>query len=743
MKKKTLIALFLVSAVLFLFFACDNEQQDTKKPGNEESGNEEPGDGDNKKPGDGEPGDGDNKEPGDGEPGEGENKEPGDGEPGDGEDKEPKTTFIWTFQKEIPGWKEFINESGKTGDYPDNPEGTTMKLDANYYGMALLASQRTTRWRPNDPAPADTDFSDGYIMPNGRTNPGAYSLKIENVKGPFTLTINYTARETQESFPIIYINGTEKKRGEQTTENAPKILIYEYEIEDTVTISLGNDRTPTSSSAGIKIWDVILYAPENAGEEWGDDSGSNNSGNGGNENGGEDIDNYTGNYPENWPAVLAFPGAEGFGRYASGGRGGKVAAVTNTLDTAVNPPEGSLRWALSQYPNEPLTVVFRISGLIQLEADLRVKRDNFTLAGQTSPGGICVTGGKVNLGGSNNVIVRHLRIRIGNGIHESAFGMENSTKFIIDHCSFGWSGEENMTVYDNDLSTVQWCVIHEGLFDSGHAKGDRGYGVQWGGKNATYHHNLLAHNDSRSPRFNGARSTPGYPKDTKVMIDFVNNVNFNWGRQSSIYGADITHAANTHRANFTGNYWKPGPAYPAVNTIWFISSTSGNIPDKKAEWWMSGNIMEGKDNFTSDNFLGLTGTYVKAEAPFEILHPVTVEPAQNAYESVLERAGAFPRDSVDARIVGDVRNPDRVTVTGKSGRRGIIDQISSVGGHASYNDLPAPADTDGDGIPDDWETAKGLNPNDAVDGNLTTLNGPYTNLEVYLNELEEIIRQER
>ena len=716
MKKKTSIVLLLILIALFLLFAC-NEQQDSKTPENKGAGNEEPG---NEKPG---------------------NEQPGNEEP---VNKEPKTTFTWTFQQQIPGWVEF--DSAKTPDYP---AGTTMNIDANYYGMTLLASQRTTRWRPNDPAPAGTDFSDGYIMPNGRTNPGAYSLKIENVKGPFTLTINYTAREGQQSFPIIFINEEEKHRGAQTTENIPLSVIYEYEDEDQVTISLGNANNAGSSSAGIRIWDVILFAPSNADEEWGNDGGSNNSG--GNGEGGEDTDNYTGNYPDNWPKILAFPGAEGFGRYASGGRGGKVAAVTNLLDEITNPPEGSLRWAMTRHPTEPLTVVFRVSGLIQLKGDLRVKRDNFTLAGQTSPGGICVTGGKVNLGGSNNVIVRHLRFRIGNGIHESAFGMENSTKFIIDHCSFGWSGEENMTVYDNDLSTVQWCLIHEGLFDSGHSKGDRGYGVQWGGKNATYHHNLLAHNDSRSPRFNGARSAPGYPKDTKVLIDFVNNVNFNWGRASSSYGGEISQASNSHRTNFINNYWKPGPARSALVSSWFIDLYYGGLPDKISVWWMNGNIMEGSAAFNADNFAGLTTRYpaeinpqlFRAAAPFEILHPVTIESAQAAYESVLEKAGAFPRDSVDARIVGDVRDPDRVTVTGKSGRRGIIDQINSVGGHASYDDSPAPSDIDGDGMPDDWETENGLNPNNSADGNITSINRTYTNLEIYLNELEEIIRKRR
>ena len=257
----------------------------------------------------------------------------------------------------------------------------------------------------------------------------------------------------------------------------------------------------------------------------------------------------------------AFPTAEGYGMYAKGGRGGQVIAVTNTQDylTTETPVEGSLRWALAQYPNEPLTVVFRTSGVITLKSDLRVKRNNFTIAGQTAPGdGIVIRGGKVNFGGSTHLVLRHLRMRIGlRG--DSAFiaggsiGIENASNFIIDHCTFGWSGEENMTLYDNTLSTVQWNIVHEGLYDAGHLKGARSYGSQCGGQTATYHHNLLAHNYSRSPRFNGARSN-----DARVLMDYINNVNYNWGKANSAYGADIEggtiYFPRSHRVNMINNY---------------------------------------------------------------------------------------------------------------------------------------------------------------------------------------------
>jgi pectate lyase len=447
----------------------------------------------------------------------------------------------------------------------------------------------------------------------------------------------------------------------------------------------------------------------------------------------------------------AFPSAEGFGSTALGGRGGKVVEVTTVEDNATTPIVGSLRWALQQYPDEPITVVFRVSGIIDLKSDLRCKRNYYTIAGQTAPGdGICIRGNKVNLGGSTNFVVRHLRFRIGtmngdpNG--KGSIGVENASKWIIDHCTFGWSGEENMTIYDNMNTTIQWCIIHEGLYQSGHNKGNRGYGMQWGGQNATFHHNLLAHNYNRSPRFNGARSN-----DNNVLIDYVNNVNYNWGKANSCYGSDIENTSN--RTNFVNNYYKPGPARPGTSSSYFTQSSfsSSQTIAKIALWYMSGNIMEGSANTSKneDNYLGLDASaytakgvdagQLKSKTPFDIAYPVTTETAENAYASVLAKAGAFPRDAVDSRIVEEVSTSTAYGSGVYGTAKGIIDSPDAVDGYPAYQSVEAPVDSDHDGMPDTWEIEKGLNPNDAADGNKLTKSG-YTALEIYLNGLvEEII----
>ncbi|MBP5570604.1 MAG: hypothetical protein J6X46_06260, partial [Prevotella sp.] len=224
--------------------------------------------------------------------------------------------------------------------------------------------------------------------------------------------------------------------------------------------------------------------------------------------------------------LLAFPTARGFGKLASGGRGGKVVEVTNLNDSG----EGSLRWALTEAGTQDATIVFRVGGIIKLESDIRAKLTNVTIAGQTAPGdGILYRGAKLNLGGSNNLIIRNIRGRLGKTdddqfIDGGSIGIENAQNIIIDHCCFGWSGEENMTMYDNHFSTVQWTIVHEGLRVAGHQKGPRGYGSQWGGSPATFHHNLLIHNDSRSCRINGASNDGG---DRRVFLEYYNNVNYN------------------------------------------------------------------------------------------------------------------------------------------------------------------------------------------------------------------------
>ena len=446
-------------------------------------------------------------------------------------------------------------------------------------------------------------------------------------------------------------------------------------------------------------------------------------------------------------AVPAFPTAEGYGRWASGGRGGQVVEVTNLNDAG----EGSLRWALSQYSNQPITVVFRVSGVIHLESDLRCKRTaGTTIAGQTAPGdGICIRGAKSNFGGCENLIIRHIRFRIGldendDFIKGGSIGIENAKNFIIDHCTFGWSGEENMTIYDNDLTTIQWCIVHEGLYDAGHGKGARGYGCQWGGQRATYHHNLLAHNKSRSPRFNGARSN-----DIHVLMEYVNNVNYNWGSSNSCYGGDLVEG-KTHRVNFVNNYYKPGPARKSSSYFVQSSFNGGQNKTQIAQWWMSGNVMEGNSSYTNNNFNGLDASQytskgiakakLMASEPFEIAEPVKAESAQDAYNSVLAGAGAFPRDAVDTRVVNDVNNGTancRGSVAGVA--PGIIDKPSDAGGYPEYKTYNQVTDNDHDGMDDAWETKNGLNPANAADRNLILKSG-YTALEAYINGLcgEEI-----
>ena len=240
------------------------------------------------------------------------------------------------------------------------------------------------------------------------------------------------------------------------------------------------------------------------------------------------------------PEVLkAFPTAEGFGKNATGGRNGVVVKVTNTNDDG----EGSFRWALKQCSeNEATTIVFTVSGKIELKSEIRCKAKNFTIAGQTAPGGgICVIKNEVNFGGSENFIIRHVRFRVGDKDasgkdHNAAcLRVENANNFIIDHCSFSWASEENTDFIDTHFSTVQWCISSEGLYYSVNKKGSRGYGGAWGGTSSTYHHNLFAHCNSRTPLMNGARGKdPG--QDINVYMEYINNVNYNWGSQMATYG---------------------------------------------------------------------------------------------------------------------------------------------------------------------------------------------------------------
>jgi len=455
----------------------------------------------------------------------------------------------------------------------------------------------------------------------------------------------------------------------------------------------------------------------------------------------------------------AFPTAEGHGKWASGGRGGQVVSVTNLEDDGVGNIPGSFRWALRQHPGSPITIVFKVSGIIDLKGiGIRSKRNNITIAGQTAPGdGICIKGGNVNLGGSFNLIIRHMRFRVGshpNGtfISGAPFSLENGGNFIIDHCSFSWSAEEALGMYNVLNQTVQWCMFTEGLFAAGHPKGSRGYGPVIGGVNTSFHHNLIAHTVRRSPRFGCSD-----PNDNHQFIDFVNNVNYNWGRANACYGGENERNRwGSSRINIMNNYYKPGPAYDGSRRSWLTAASWSSLVGTDSLYFtryhLSGNYIEGSANaninINNNNGLDISA-YVSAvtaytvqmrhltsSVPFIPNEPIIMESAHDAYNSVLRNVGAFPRDTVDRRIIREVKE-GVATHNGSFNNwqlTGIIDNPSQVGGFPSYNTYNQIVDNDNDGMDDFWEIQHGLDPNDPEDRNRVTLTG-YTALEVYLNSL--------
>lgn len=403
-------------------------------------------------------------------------------------------------------------------------------------------------------------------------------------------------------------------------------------------------------------------------------------------------------------ALPAFPGAEGGGMYATGGRGGDVVYVTNLNDSG----PGSLREAVSQGNR---TIVFKVSGNITLDSPLRIRGDNITLAGQTAPGdGISVNNHSTYIE-ADNVIIRYMRFRMGDHTGSTGDGMSarRYSNIMIDHCSVTWGVDEVLSPYENQNTTVQWSIIGEALHMSNHSKGRHGFGGLWGAGNASYHHNILLHNSSRNPRVKGTL-------DSNKNFDFSNNIVYNWNYLSG-YGGDQADI------NMVNNYYKYGPDTLLDKRSIILSQTGAN-----GKLHVSGNVVDGDEAATQDNWLAVNPDTGK-ELVYEPLHvtPVTLQSAADAYELVLEQAGAIlpKRDSIDARLVNDVRN--------RTGRH--INHPEEVGGWTELASGAAPDDMDLDGMPDAWELEQGLNPNEAADRNEDMNGDGYTNLENYLNSI--------
>lgn len=506
----------------------------------------------------------------------------------------------------------------------------------------------------------------------------------------------------------------------------------------------------------------------------------------------------------------AFPGAEGHGRFVTGGRGGKIYHVTNLNDNGT----GSFREAVKSGKR---IIVFDVAGVIALKSDLKIA-DNITILGQTAPSpGITLRYYTVQPGSNN--IIRFIRIRRGQekNINDGADAswQRNKTGIIFDHCSFSWSIDEVASFYDNNNFTMQWCTVAESLTNPGHSKGAHGYGGIWGGKLASFHHNFVAHLMNRGPRFNGARyGWTGYTNNKEYStyqwkntvqaenVDFRNCVMYN--AQGTCYGGP-----GGGQINIVNNYYKAGPSHRLSSTtlngikvdvstgkergsqdrITLVTLSTQSNSDKShpefydmtSRYYINGNTTEttkgsktaNKDwkGVSYDNGVpSLNGEYYSPDAKnfygdavahttisgkscvkIKMDEPaptgqVTTHSAAEAYEKVLAYAGAsLYRDVVDARYMEEAKTGTVKYKGSITNSPGIIDKVADVNGYTEANfgtgSRPADFDTDKDGIPDEWEKANGLNPNDASDALTYSLDKKdyYTNIEVYANSLVENI----
>lgn len=491
----------------------------------------------------------------------------------------------------------------------------------------------------------------------------------------------------------------------------------------------------------------------------------------------------------------AFPGAEGHGRFVTGGRGGEIRHVTNLKDSGT----GSFREAVKGDAKK--IVVFDVGGVVALSSNITIGA-NTTILGQTAPApGITLRYYTVNPGANN--IIRFIRLRRGQerDVNDGADAstQRQKTGIIFDHCSFSWSIDEVASFYDNNNFTMQWCTVAESLTDAGHGKGAHGYGGIWGGKLASFHHNMIAHVSNRGPRFNGARyGWTGYTSNYDYAqykwenpaqaenVDFRNCVMYN--AQGTCYGGpgggQINIVNNFYKAgpcgngnqeritlvtvSASGNSDKNHPEYYGMTSRYYISGnttlTTAGVKTANKDWagvgYDSGVRYQGTEVYSKDannmypddvpsiTYAGSRYVQIRMETEAPKGY-VTTHTADKAYEKVLAYVGAsYNRDDVDARYVSETTNGTATYTGSVTGKKGIIDVVADVNGYTEENfgtgAWPEGYDTDGDGIPDEWENRWGLDPNDATDAKKFTMdpNGYYTNLEMYANSLVENIMKD-
>ena len=486
------------------------------------------------------------------------------------------------------------------------------------------------------------------------------------------------------------------------------------------------------------------------------DNGGSGSDSGSDSGTGEEPGN-TDSYPEfKIPAAedahkeaLAFPGAEGGGMYTTGGRGGKVIHVTTLADSGA----GSLRAALAE--SGPRTIVFDVAGIIELKSTLSIINGDVTIAGQTAPGdGICISDYDFKFEKADNIIIRYIRFRMGDEAKREADALwgRYNRNISIDHCSMSWSTDECSSFYANEFFTMQWCVLTESLRYSVHGKGEHGYGGIWGGKEASFHHNLLSCHDSRNPRIDHPQIYGNYVETHRGNVDYRCNAVYNWG-------SNLTYGGEDGWFNIVNNYYKPGPA--SSDKKYFVDAygsytKDGKVyADKYPDMYLAGNVNTkyGLQNDITGIYWHNGSSYGNYQTLKSVQHKLvgpssedvytTTHSAADAFARICTSAGAsLKRDAVDSRACGDAQNGKATYPDGGNGsKNGIIDTQSAVDGWPSYGAdaaaLAKVADTDKDGMPDWFEDQFGLKKADASDGNAKTLDHKqrYTNLEMYLHYL--------